>query len=143
MARIKFDLPSQYHFSIEIPLRIGDINYGGHLGNDAVLSLAHEARVRFLRRHGWSELNIDGASIIMADAAVMFKAEAFYGDILNIDIAVTDLTDLGCDLLYRLVNKESGKEIARVKTGIVFFDYQTRKPVRTPESFRRVFASNV
>jgi hypothetical protein len=45
-----------------------DINYGGHLGNDAVLSLVHEARVRFLKQQGYTENNIEGAGIIMADA---------------------------------------------------------------------------
>lgn len=142
MARIKFDLPDKFHFSTEIPLRIGDINYGGHLGNDAVLSLVHEARVRFFRSRGWSELDIAGASIIMSDAAVMFKAEAFYGDVLVIDVAVGDMSDAGCDLLYRLTNKDNGKEIARVKTGIVFFDYKARRPSRMPEAFRKAFSTS-
>ena len=141
MPRLKFNLPGRFHFSTEIPLRIGDINYGGHLGNDAILSLAHEARVRFFRKHGWTELDVEGASIIMADAAIMFKAEGFYGDVVTVEIAVDDLSEPGCDLLYRLTNKESGKEIARVKTGIVFFDYKSRKPVRMPESFRLAFAA--
>jgi len=139
MPRIKFDLPNNFHFSTEIPLRITDINYGGHLGNDAVLSLAHEARIRFFREHGWTEFDVGGAGIIMADAAIMFKAEGFYGDVLLIEIAVDDMTELGCDLLYRLTSKESAKEIARVKTGIVFFDYKSRKPTRVPESFRLAF----
>lgn len=139
MARIKFDLPNRFDFSTEIPPRIGDINYGGHLGNDAVLSLAHEARVRFFREHGWTELDVEGASIIMSDAAIMFRAEAFYGDVLTIEVAVSDMSDVSCDILYRLTNKESGKEIARVKTGIVFFDYKARKPTRMPESFRKAF----
>ncbi|HLA68382.1 MAG TPA: thioesterase family protein [Bacteroidota bacterium] len=142
MPRIKFDLPNKFHFSTEIPVRIGDINYGGHLGNDAVLSLAHEARVRFFRHHGWTELDVEGASIIMADAAIMFKAEAFYGDVLIVEVAVDDLTDLSCDLLYKFTNKESRKEIARVKTGIVFFDYTSRKPIRMPESFRSAFRNS-
>ncbi len=143
MPRVKFDLPDKFHFSTEIPLRIGDINYGGHMGNDAVLSLAHEARVRFFRKHGWSELDVDGASIIMADAAIVFKAEAFYGDVLIVDVAVGDMSELGCDLLYRFTKSENKKEIARVKTGIVFFDYKSRKPVRMPEAFRKAFAPDL
>lgn len=141
MPRIKFDFPDQFHFSTEIPLRITDINYGGHLGNDAVLSLAHEARVRFFHEHGWTEFDVEGVSIIMADAAIMFKAEGFYGEVLLIEVAVDDMTELGCDLLYKLTSKESGKEIARVKTGIVFFDYKSRKPTHMPESFRSAFAA--
>jgi hypothetical protein len=39
MARVKIDLPDKFIFKTEIPIRINDINYGGHLGNDAVLSI--------------------------------------------------------------------------------------------------------
>jgi 4-hydroxybenzoyl-CoA thioesterase len=119
-------------------LRVSDINYGGHLGNDAVLSLAQEARMRFLRSHGWAEQDVAGVGIIMTDAAVVYRSEAFYGDVLSIDVAVADLQQLGCDFLFRMVNKGSGKEVARVKTGIVFFNYATRKPAPVPEEFRRV-----
>ena len=59
MPRIKLDLPKNFHFTTEIPLRISDINYGGHLGNDSVLSILHESRVRFLMEHGYSEFNVE------------------------------------------------------------------------------------
>lgn len=141
MARVKVDLPEQFLFSTEIPLRISDINYGGHLGNDAVLSLVHEARVRFLNQYGWTELNIEGRSIIMTDAIVVYKSEAFYGDTIVMEIALSDITSTGCDVLYRLSNKERGKEVARVKTGIAFFDYRNRKVVEAPEKFLSIFSS--
>ncbi|MEK6756777.1 MAG: thioesterase family protein, partial [Bacteroidota bacterium] len=82
MARVELELPERFHFSVEIPLRITDINYGGHLGNDALLSLLHEARVQFLRHHGFTEMNIDRRSIIMADAVILYKSEGFYGDVV-------------------------------------------------------------
>lgn len=140
MARIKLDLPSSFDFSTEIPLRIGDINYGNHLGNDTVLSLLHEARVRFLKHHGWTELNIDGAGIIMADASVVYKSEAFYGDLVTIDVAVGEIERVGCDFFYRLTKSDSKEEIARAKTGIVFYNYSRRKPVAVPERFRSLFS---
>lgn len=138
MPRSRLDLPERFLFTAEVPLRVSDINYGGHLGNDAVLSLAQEARVRFLRSHGWSELDVAGVGIIMTDAVVVYRSEAFYGDVLTIDVAVADLQQLGFDFLFRMVNKGSGKEVARVKTGIVFFDYATRKPAPIPKEFRSV-----
>jgi YbgC/YbaW family acyl-CoA thioester hydrolase len=139
MPRVKLDLPEHFPFSTEIPLRITDINYGGHLGNDALLSLLHEARVQFLRHHGFTETDIDGSAIIMADAAIVYKSEAFYGDVSTIEVAVCDVHSHGCDFVYRVANKETGKEIARAKTGVVFFDYQKRKIAHVPENFRRLF----
>ncbi len=142
VARVKLDLPETFLFSTEIHVRIGDINYGGHLGNDAVLSLVHEARVRFLKAYGYSEADIEGVGIIMTDAVVVYKAEGFHGDTLVIDVAVTDITRTGCDFVFRLTNKENGKEIARAKTGIVFFDYSSRQVVGVPQKFRESVATD-
>jgi 4-hydroxybenzoyl-CoA thioesterase len=138
VPRVRLDLAERFLFTTEVALRVSDINYGGHLGNDAVLSLAQEARMRFLHSHGWSEQDVAGAGIIMTDAVVVYRSQAFYGDILTIDVAVADLQQLGCDFLFRMVNKGSGKEVARVKTGIAFFDYASRKPSPVPAEFRKV-----
>lgn len=142
MARIKITLPDHTDFVTEIALRIGDINYGGHLGNDAVLSLVHEARVRLFASLGFAELDIDGLGIILTDAAVVYKAEAFYGDRLRIALAVDEFNRYGCDIFYRLSNTETGKEVARAKTGLVFFDYAARKLHAVPAVFRAKFTSS-
>jgi len=139
MARVKLDMPDAFAFKTEIPIRIGDVNYGGHLGNDAVLSLAHEARVRFLTSLGFSALDVAGSGIIMSDAAIMYRSEAFYGETLVIEVTASDFSRSSCDLLYRLSERETGREVARVKTGIVFFDYEQRKTKRVPELFKAIF----
>jgi len=138
MARIKIELPKKFIFSTEIPLRISDINYGGHLGNDSVLSIAHEARIRFFNEHGFKEKEVAGAGIIMVDAAVQYNAEGFYGDVLIIELGIKDITKTGCDIVYQLTNKKTKKSVAIVKTGIVFFDYLKRKVVLIPEEFLTV-----
>ena len=60
MARVKLALPESFSFETDIKVRISDINYGGHLGNDSVMSLIHEARLRFLEKYGYTELNVCG-----------------------------------------------------------------------------------
>ena len=135
MNRIKINLPESFRFKTEIPLRITDINYGGHLGNDKVLSLIQEARVRFLKELGYSEMNVEGYGIIMIDAAIQYRSEGFYGDVILIEVEAGDFDKLGFDLFYRLSNKETGKEIALAKTGIAIFDYRKRKIVPVPEKF--------
>jgi len=137
MPRIKIELPEIFIFKTEIPIRITDINYGGHLGNDSLLSIIHEARVRFLNHLGYSESNVEGAGIIMIDAAVQYKSEGFYGDELLVEIAVNDFTGIGCDFVYRITNKNTSKEIALAKTGIVFFNYEKRKTAPVPILFKK------
>ncbi|MEJ2193888.1 MAG: thioesterase family protein [Ignavibacteriaceae bacterium] len=138
MARIKIEIPEKFIFTTEIPIRISDINYNGHLGNDAVLSLAQEARLRFLNKYGFTELDIAGTGIIMIDAEIQYKAEGFYGDTLTIELGIKEITNTGCDIVYQITNKNNKKVIAIVKTGIVFFDYKKRKVVTTPKEFLNV-----
>jgi acyl-CoA thioester hydrolase len=139
MARIKLEMPESFLFSTEIKLRIGDINYGGHLANDAVLALAHEARLRFLDSYSFSEQNIYGFGLIMTDAAIVFKSEAFYGDNLLIEVAIQEINRLGFEILYRITNNITKKEVALVKTGLAFFDYAEHKIKSTPEEFQKKF----
>ena len=142
MPRIKIELPDKFLFTTEIPIRISDINYGGHLGNDSVLSIVQEARIRFLNQFGFSEMDIDGAGIIMTDALVNYISQGFYGDVLIIELAVTELSRIGCDFVYRMTNKKSGKIIAAVKTGIAFYDYQQNKVTGVPSKFKEAIASH-
>jgi acyl-CoA thioesterase FadM len=137
MARVKLQLPETFAFQTQIPIRIGDINYGGHMGHDAALPIMQEARVQFLQSLGYaSELDIEGRALIVTDAVVIYRSEGFYGDILKVEIAVADLQSVGCDLLYRLSNVSSGKEVIRAKTGIAFVDAAARRMVAIPDSFR-------
>ena len=139
MARVKLDIPEEFVFSTEITLRVNDINYGGHLGHDSILTLTHEARVRLLRKYGLTEINIYGPGLIISDAVIVYKSEAFYGETVTIEVSLCDFTKYGCDFVYKLTEKETGREIARAKTGIVFFDYKERKVAFVPEKFKTIF----
>ncbi len=139
MARVKLPLPEKFEFVTDIPVRITDINYGQHLGNDALLSFIHEARVRYLMSLGLSELEVGGCGLIMVDAVLVYKSQAVYGDTLAIEVAAQDFTPLGCDFVYRVSNPKTGTEIARAKTGIICFDYTFNKPVKCPGKFLTAF----
>jgi acyl-CoA thioesterase FadM len=136
MARIKLSLPENFSFSTQLPVRITDINYGNHLGNDAVLGLLHEARMQFLNAAGYSELDLAGVGLIMADVAIEFKAEAFYGDVVTAFVAAGDFSKIGFDLYYKLVKSETETVVAVAKTGMVCFDYKKRKVAAVPDEVR-------
>ena len=135
MARIRIDLPEHYLLTVELPIRITDLNYGAHLGNDALLALLHEARVQLLRHLGQPEFDpATGLGHIMADVAIEYKGEGFYGDTLQIQVGATDLSKYGFDVVY-WVHNQDGREIARAKTGMLCFDYNTRKLRLLPEAY--------
>lgn len=138
MARLSIELPSSFNFSTTIPVRITDINYGGHVGNDTILSFIHEARMRFLHDHGYSEIKFAGTGLIMSDVAIVFKNELFYGDNVRISVSVTDLSRVSFSLVYLLEKETDEKNIlvAQAKTGMVCFDYAKRKITQVPEEIK-------
>lgn len=138
MPRIQLDLRDAYAFSCRMVVRTTDLNYGGHLGNDRLLSLLHEARVAFLASHGWSELDCAGAGLIMADAVVVYRGEAFAGDELRFDVVAAEPSRGGFRLAYRVVRPADGQEIARAETGLVSFDYAKRRIAPLPAAVRAI-----
>ena len=129
MPRVKVALPESFPFTTQLPVRITDINYGAHLGNDALLGLLHEARIHFLKYLGLTAGDYDPATklgMIMVDVAIEYKGEGFHGDTLHIQLAATDANKYGFDVVYWVKNQD-GKEIARAKTGMLCFDYNIRK----------------
>ena len=136
MQQVVIDLPESFPFSTEIRVRITDINYGGHLGNDALLTLIHEARVRFLGAHGLSERDVGGCGLIMTDAAILFAAEARAGDVLTVEVAIGEARLSRFDLLYRVTRAADGTTVARVKTGMACYDYERGRVARMPKALR-------
>jgi acyl-CoA thioester hydrolase len=135
MPRIKVAIPGHVSFETAIPVRITDLNYGAHLGNDALLSILHEARLQLLQHFGYTELDLGGASLIMADVAIEYKGEGFYGDVLTLKLAFDDVHKYGFDITYHVLN-QNGKEVARAKTGMLCFNYQERKLMALPDEVK-------
>jgi acyl-CoA thioester hydrolase len=132
MSRIKIHLPEKFTFSTTIPVRITDLNYGGHVGNDTVLSLIHEARMQFLNHFNYTELDFEGTSLIMGDAGIEFKNELFYGDTVTAYVAAPDFSGVGFDLYYKLVKEPGETIVALAKTGMICYNYDIGKVVRLP-----------
>lgn len=137
MARIQIDLPEQLPFSTEVTLYLSHLNYTGHLDNALLLTVVSEARARYFASLGYGEMDVEQVGIIVADAAVQYRSEAFHGEVMIVRMAAADFSKHGCDLLWRMDDKASNREVARGKTGIVFFDYGVRKVAPVPENFRR------
>jgi 4-hydroxybenzoyl-CoA thioesterase len=139
MARVKIKIPTSFIYSTSIDLTVNFINYGGHMGNDAILTICQECRIRYLTTLGFSEFDFYGKSLIQADASIVFKGEAFHGDRLSVSLQIEDLNEYGFDFIYQIINSKTDKEIARIKTGMVFFDYNRKKISKSPDSFKSAY----
>ncbi|MEO7802164.1 MAG: thioesterase family protein [Ginsengibacter sp.] len=138
MGRLKLEMPYSFSFSCRIPIRITDLNYGNHVGNDAFVSILHEARVQYLTAKNFAELGNDRTGLIMADLQINFKKESVYGDILKVEVNAEHVTNTSFDLYYQLstTRQEEVVTIAHAKTAMVFFNYTSKKVARLPDDFK-------
>lgn len=140
--RVKLNVPSGAPlFETTFQLGVADMNYGNHLGNDRVLTLAHETRIRFMAQYLETELTFCGSALIMADAAIQYKGQGFIGDLVQANLWLDDVTPYGFDFFIQLTKKDKDKvlEVARLKTAMLFFDYKQNKIAKTPSIFRERF----
>ena len=119
----------------KLEVRVGDINYGGHMGNDKALLIFHDARIRFLESLGFSETDIGGPGIIMRDAHVDFKKEVFLHDILIVDVGIEEVSATSFNVMYSVKRENDGEVVFTGSTRLVAFDYKARRPVKVPEAF--------
>jgi len=127
------DMKQEAVYAGSYKVRVGDINYGGHMGNDRALLLFHDARLFFLEEGGFSESDIGGPGLIMSEAHVYFKKEVFRGDELKVYIHIEELKELSFVMHYSVVRDET--QVLHGSTKMIAFDYERRRVVKIPDAF--------
>lgn len=139
MARVELNLPEQFYFTQTLSVRMTDLNPGGHVGNDQMISLLSEARYRFLYHYGYDEFATDREGIIITDLVTTYKSESFAQDNLKFEVGLMDFNRYGADLIFRVTKHPTGQLVVLAKQGFVFFDHNTHKVAPMPDRFRRQF----
>ncbi len=125
-----------FRFVMPYRVRVVDVNYGGHVSNAAVLNYFQDGRIGYLHQVGsFSEMDIGGCGIILPEANVLYRAEMFLGDELEIGVRIDELRRSSFLMSYRI--ERGGEVAAEGSTALVAFDYGERKPRRLPEVFRQ------
>jgi acyl-CoA thioester hydrolase len=131
----KIQLSFDVLFSCTLNVRVADLNYGNHLGNDRILSYFHEGRVLWLSHHNLSEQNVGGCGLIMTGANIQYLQQARLHQVITLTLGARELGKARFTLVYKLTDDKTGLTIAVGETYMGFFDYQHQKPVRAPASF--------
>lgn len=135
MPRIQHPLPDHYVFATDLQIYISHVNQGGHLDNAQLLTLVSEARVRFFKSLGYAESNVEGHPIVVGDIVAQYKSEGFHGETMRICMLPQDFNRYGFDLVYRMDCRDTCREVARGKIGIVFIDRASRRVAPVPTAF--------
>ena len=120
-------------FSIPLEIRIGDVNYGGHVGYQVYLSYFHEARIAYLKKFGCTELDIHGYGMIISEVNCKYKKELFHRDEIRVKCGIGQLKSKVFIMEYQI---ERGDDVCAIgSTTNLCYDYQKKKVVELPLEF--------
>ncbi len=129
MRKNKINIPSPPCFQTSISVQIGDINYGGHVGNERYLLFAQETRLRFLETIGCSEMKFGEHGLVLAEATLEYFHELFFRDTITIHLSIGNIgrASFGCYYSIQVERENKLLTAAEIETKMVCFDYRERK----------------
>jgi acyl-CoA thioester hydrolase len=123
----------EFKFSIPITVRIGDINYGNHVGYHVYLLYFQEARIAYLKNIGFSERDIAGFGMVVASAECRYKKELLLGEEFRVECCISELKPKAFSMEYRVVKGQTIHAVG--STANLCFDHTTKKVGRWPQVF--------
>ncbi|MCG8571945.1 MAG: thioesterase family protein [Spirochaetes bacterium] len=135
MPKVKLKKQKKYDFNYKTTIKVRDINYGGHLSNDSLVGLLHEARIDLLKQMGFGELNLGDqkTGIIMTDLVVNFRNQGYMHDEITIQSQIDEISSVGFRVFHQILKEETLIGLAEI--GIVCFNYQDNQIADVPEVF--------
>ncbi|HUL75068.1 MAG TPA: thioesterase family protein [Vicinamibacterales bacterium] len=124
-----------------VAVRFRDCDPLGHVNNAVYLTYLEQARFVLWR----AQINMvqrvaggpRGEGIILARAELDFRAQARYGDELDVRIALAGFGRSSFTYEYEIVNAAAGRLVASAKTVQVWFDYDRERSAPLPETIRQ------
>jgi acyl-CoA thioester hydrolase len=129
-------------FTHRLTVRFRDCDPLGHVNNAVYLTYLEETRFAHWRAEwgfGTSDPAPDIPGVILARVEIDYRAQARYGDTLEVRMRVTTLGRSSFTYEYEIVDAKGGL-VAAAKSVMVMFDYATQKPVPLPDRVRQMLA---
>ena len=133
--RVEISFPNQSIFTYKMTIAKQHENSGGHLAHDKVVTIIGDCRDAWFESMGYPGCRVGEIGIVNSDLMLMYIAEGFHDDELEIRLALADINKYGGDMLMQAIRKQDGQELFRAKSGFVFYDYRIRKVAPRPCEF--------
>ena len=141
MERVKLDFPAEAVIHRHpMTVRVTDMNYGRHLGHDALVSLLHEARIQAFAALDLTEWDMHGYPSVVADLAVQYQSEARWPDGLTIATAVPEPQGKSLTIYQRIYQLDSQQVVATARINQLLIDPASRRPVDVPEPVKQALS---
>lgn len=133
MERVTLDFPmDDLIHRHALSVRVTDMNYGRHLGHDALVSLLHEARLQALLSLGFPEWDLEGYPSVVVDLAIQYQSEARFPDALVIETAIPQPEGKALTVYHRVMAEDGARTVATARLNLLIVDPAKGRPVAVP-----------
>ena len=133
------DLAGDFAHRVEIDVRFRDTDAMGHVNNAVYLTYCEMARIRY-----WTDVtgepvthrHVGTESLILAEARITYRAQAFYGEIITVQTRATRIGRSSFTLEHRLLSAEpdmAARLVAVSDSVLVRYDYAAASPAALSE----------
>jgi acyl-CoA thioester hydrolase len=133
-------------FRHRVTVRFRDCDPLGHANHAVYLTYLEQARFTLWRSQlGFVVRSPGGPSpgLILARAEVDYRAQARYGDELDVLLALDRIGRTSFTYAYTINDVPTGRLVAEARTVLVLFDYANERPVPIDDELRRKLARPV
>lgn len=122
-------LPSDWLIRVRLTVRFRDCDPYGHVNNAVYLTYLENSRFAL-----WKAQDVQG--VILARAEVDYRAQATYGDELEVRTRLAALGRSSFQYEYEIRDLSSNVTVLTAKTVQVHFDYEAQRPVEMSDEFK-------
>ena len=129
-----------------LQVRFRDCDPLGHVNNAVYLTYLEQARFNLWKAQlgfvakSAADAGPRGVGFILARVECDFRAQARYGEWLDVKLSLGEFGRSSFFYTYEIVDAEKGTLIATAKTVLVWFDYDAQKPVPLDEATKAKLA---
>ena len=100
-----------------------------------------ESRVDFLEQldFGYEKVNALGIDFALIDVYCEYKSMVRFGDIVNIHVSLSELSEMKLTINYRIIHEKSGEICTLGKTKHCFYNNIKKRPVSLKREIPELF----
>jgi acyl-CoA thioester hydrolase len=139
---------NQLLFTLRLTVRFRDCDPLGHVNHAVYLTYLEQARfmlwraqLGFVVRSDEDKHDQSRPGFILARAEVDYRAQARYGDELDVRLSLAGFGRTSFTYAYEVADVPTGTLVATAKTVLVRFDYREQKPVPLDDATRAALAT--
>lgn len=131
----------------EITAYWSDCDPMGHVNNAKYFTYMEQGRVALFKKLFKIEknhaLNATNFPFILAEISCRFLKPVLVDQVLIVSAKITEIKNSSYFIEYELIEKLSGEKVAQGRSAQVWFDYKTGKPMKIPDSFKKIMSPSV